>query len=175
MRRLTACVLMMTLLLCSCKAAGGETPEEAALAVRDAYLDGAGWNADADITASVGNKVFDFTLAVQWRREGETVLSITAPELLAGITARLMEQIDKGYMAKCAWAGEGDGQLAVTFRDPEGKPGTGTEYLLVFDRESRALLSAEVSVDGTGVLTAAFRNFTMEMKQDDTGDGEDLG
>jgi len=207
-RRLTACVLMMTLLLCSCKAAGGETPEEAALAVRDAYLDGAGWNADADITASVGNKVFDFTLAVQWRREGETVLSITAPELLAGITARmakgetvleydgaglslglldgqgltavsavpwLMEQIDKGYMAKCAWAGEGDGQLAVTFRDPEGKPGTGTEYLLVFDRESRALLSAEVSVDGTGVLTAAFRNFTMEMKQDDTGDGEDLG
>ena len=54
-------------------------------------------------------------------------------------------------------------------------PGTGTEYLLVFDRESRALLSAEVSVDGTGVLTAAFRNFTMEMKQDDTGDGEDLG
>ena len=43
------------------------------------------------------------------------------------------------------------------------------------DRESRALLSAEVSVDGTGVLTAAFRNFTMEMKQDDTGDGEDLG
>ena len=89
MRRLTACVLMMTLLLCSCKAAGGETPEEAALAVRDVYLDGAGWNADADITASVGNKVFDFTLAVQWRREGETVLSITAPELLAGITARM--------------------------------------------------------------------------------------
>ena len=69
MRRLTACVLMMTLLLCSCKAAGGETPEEAALAVRDVYLDGAGWNADADITASVGNKVFDFTLAVQWRRD----------------------------------------------------------------------------------------------------------
>ena len=199
MRRLTACVLMMTLLLCSCKAAGGETPEEAALAVRDVYLDGAGWNADADITASVGNKVFDFTLAVQWRRGGETVLSITARLAKGetvleydgaglslglldgqGLTAVsavpwLMEQIDKGYMAKCAWAGEGDGQLAVTFRDPEGKPGTGTEYLLVFDRESRALLSAEVSVDGTGVLTAAFRNFTMEMKQDDTGDGENLG
>ena len=186
MRRLTACVLMMTLLLCSCKAAGGETPEEAALAVRDAYLDGAGWNADADITASVGDKVFDFTLAVQWRREGETVLEYDGAGLSLGLldgqgltavsaVPWLMEQIDKGYMAKCVWAGEGDGQLAVTFRDPEGKPGTGTEYLLVFDRESRALLSAEVSVDGTGVLTAAFRNFTMEMKQDDTGDGEDLG
>ena len=207
MRRILSCVLMMTL-LCGCKAGGGETPEEAALAVRDAYLGLAGWNAEADITASVGDKVFDFTLNVQWRREGETVLAITAPELLAGITARiakgetvleydgaglslglldgkgltavsavpwLMEQIDKGYMAKCAWAGEGDGQLAVTFREPEAKPGEGTEYLLAFDRESQALLSAEVSVDGTSVLTATFRNFTMELKQDDTGDGENLG
>lgn len=208
MRRILSCVLMMTLLLCGCKAGGGETPEEAALAIRDAYLGAAGWNAEADITASVGDKVFDFTLNVQWRREGETVLAITAPELLAGITARiakgetvleydgaglslglldgkgltavsavpwLMEQIDKGYMAKCAWAGEGDGQLAVTFREPEAKPGEGTEYLLTFDRESQALLSAEVSVDGTSVLTAAFRNFTMELKQDDTGDSENLG
>ena len=118
--------------------------------------------------------------------KGETVLEYDGAGLSLGLldgqgltavsaVPWLMEQIDKGYMAKCAWAGEGDGQLAVTFRDPEGKPGTGTEYLLVFDRESRALLSAEVSVDGTGVLTAAFRNFTMEMKQDDTGDGEDLG
>lgn len=209
MRRMLSCVLMMSLLLCSCKAGVGEmTPDTAALAVRDTYGNLAGWSSTVDVTAEVGDKVFDFTLDAQWRREGETVLAITAPELLAGITARtaqgetvleydgaglslglldgqgltavsavpwLMEQIDKGYMAKCAWAGEGDGQLAVTFRDPEGKPGTGTEYLLVFDRESRALLSAEVSVDGTGVLTAAFRNFTMEMKQDDTGDGENLG
>lgn len=208
MRRILSCVLMMTLLLCGCKAGGGETPEEAALNLRDAYLGLAGWNGEADITASVGDKVFDFTLNVQWRREGETVLAITAPELLAGITARiakgetvleydgaglslglldgkgltavsavpwLMEQIDKGYMAKCVWAGEGDGQLQITFRDPEAKPGEGTEYLLAFDRESQALLSAEVSVDGTSVLTAGFRNFTMELKQDDTGDGENLG
>lgn len=194
MRRILSCVLMMTLLLCGCKAGGGEeTPEQAALNLRDTYQALAGWNAEADITASVGDKVFDFTLAVQWRREEETVLTITAPELLSGVTARiakgetvleydgaglslglldgkgltavsavpwLMEQIDKGYMAKCAWAGEGDGQLAVTFREPEAKPGEGTEYLLTFDRESQALLSAEVSVDGTSVLTAQFRNFT---------------
>ena len=208
MHRVLSCVLMMTLLLCGCKAGGGETPEEAALNLRDAYLGLTGWNGEADITASVGDKVFDFTLNVQWRREGETVLAITAPELLAGITARiakgetvleydgaglslglldgkgltavsavpwLMEQIDKGYMAKCAWAGEGDGQLAVTFREPEAKPGEGTEYLLTFDRESQALLSAEVSVDGTSVLTAGFRNFTMERSEDDKGNSTDLG
>lgn len=208
MRRILSCVLMMTLLLCGCKAGGGETPEEAALALRDAYLGLAGWNGEADITASVGDKVFDFTLNVQWRREGETVLAITAPELLAGVTARIakgetvleydgaglslglldgkgltavsavpwiMEQIDKGYMAKCAWAGEGGGQLQITFRDPEAKPGEGTEYQLTFDRESQALLSAEVSVDGTSVLTAGFRNFTMERSEDDKGNSTDLG
>ena len=204
MRRLTACVLMMTLLLCSCKAAGGETPEEAALAVRDAYLDGAGWTADADITASVGNKVFDFTLAVQWRREGETVLSITAPELLAGITARLakgetvleydgaglslgllddsgltpvsavtacMEQIQQGWMAKCAWAGENDAHLQISFQDPEREDNAGTQFLLTFDRAGYALLSAEVSAQGRTVLSAQFSDFTMEMMNpNDTGD-----
>ena len=204
MRRLTACVLMMTLLLCSCKAAGGETPEEAALAVRDAYLDGAGWNADADITASVGNKVFDFTLAVQWRREGETVLSITAPELLAGIIARLakgetvleydgaglslgllddsgltpvsavtacMEQIQRGWMAKCAWAGENDAHLQISFQDPEREDNAGTQFLLTFDRAGYALLSAEVSAQGRTVLSAQFSDFTMEMMNpNDTGD-----
>ena len=204
MRRLTACVLMMTLLLCSCKAAGGETPEEAALAVRDAYLDGAGWNADADITASVGDKVFDFTLAVQWRREGETVLSITAPELLAGITARMakgetvleydgaglslgllddsgltpvsavtacMEQIQQGWMAKCAWAGENDAHLQISFQDPEREDNAGTQFLLTFDRAGYALLSAEVSAQGRTVLSAQFSDFTMEMMNpNDTGD-----
>lgn len=208
MRRILSCVLMMTLLLSGCKAGGGETPEVAALALRDAYLAAAGWNGEADLTASVGDKVFDFTLAVQWRREGETVLAITVPELLAGITARiakgetvleydgaglslglldgkgltavsavpwLMEQIDKGYMAKCAWAGENGELLQITFRDPEAEVNTGTEYQITFAREGYALNGAEVSVDGKSVLTARFRNFTMELKDDDTGDGEDLG
>lgn len=208
MRKLTACVLMMTLLLTGCKAGGEETPEEAALNLRDTYLTAAGWAGDADISASVGDKVFDFTLAVQWRREGDTVLTITAPELLSGITARIakgetvleydgaglslglldgkgltavsavpwiMDQIDQGYMAKCAWAGENGELLQITFRDPEAKPGEGTEYLLAFDRQSCALLSAEVSVDGAQVLSAQIHNFTMELNENDTGNGENLG
>ena len=90
-RKLLSCVLMMTLLLAACAPAGGETPENAALALRDAYKDLAGWSSAVDITVEVGNKVFDFTLDASWQKEGETVLAITAPELLAGITARIAD------------------------------------------------------------------------------------
>ena len=209
MRRLTACVLMMTLMLSGCQAGGmGESPEEEALAVRDAYQDMAGWSAGVEVTAAVGDKVFDFALSVQWQREGETVLTVTAPELLHGITARIakgetlleydgagvslglldgdgltavsavtgvMEQIDRGYMAQCTWTGEGDQLLQITCRDPEREPNTGTEYVLTFERDSWALRSAEVSVDGVTVLTANFSNFTTELKADDTGDGTNMG
>ena len=205
MRKLPACVLMMTLLLSGCKAGGaGETPEEAALAVRDAYQSLAGWSAAVDITAEVGDKVFDFTLDAVWRREGETVLTITAPELLAGITARIaegqtvleydgaglslgllddsgltpvsavtacMEQIQRGWMAKCAWAGENDAHLQISFQDPEREDNAGTQFLLTFDRAGYALLSAEVSAQGRTVLSAQFSDFTMEMMNpNDTGD-----
>ena len=193
-RKLLSCVLMMTLLLAACAPAGGETPENAAMALRDTYKDLAGWSSDVDITVEVGDKVFDFTLNAGWEKEGETVLTITAPELLTGITARIkdgetvleydgaglslglldgrgltavsavpwvMEQISRGYMAKCAWAGENKELLQITFRDPEAEANNGTEYRVTFDRETLALHGAEVSVDGASVLTVAFHNFTM--------------
>ena len=90
-RKLLSCVLMMTLLLSGCKGGGETTPEAAALALRDTYRDLAGWSSTVDITAEVGDKVFDFTLDAGWRKDGETVLTITAPELLAGITARITD------------------------------------------------------------------------------------
>ena len=209
MRKLPACVLMMTLLLCACQAGGGEvSPEEAALDLRDTYQALAGWNADVDVTAEVGDKVFDFTLAARWRREGETVLTITAPEMLSGITARIaegetvleydgaglslglldgdgltpvsaatafMEQIEKGWMAKCTWSGENGEQLQITFRDPELEADTGTQYLLTFDRAGGALLAAEVSTAGETVLTARISNFTTERSQNETGNNTNMG
>ena len=206
---MTACVLMMTLLLSAC--GGGtaaETPEEAALALLEKYQALAGWSAIVDVSVCYSDTVYDFSLDAQWRREGETVLTVTAPELLAGITARIaqgetvleydgaglslglldgagltpvsavtavMEQIEKGYMAKCAWSGEEEQFLQISFQDPELEANAGTQFLLTFDRNSRALLSAEVSVAGETVLTAQISNFTMEMKQNDTGDSADLG
>lgn len=204
MRKALSCVLMMTLLLSGCKAGTAvETPEEAALALREEYQALSGWSATVDISVCYSEAVYDFTLDAGWQREGETVLTVIAPELLAGITARvaegetvleydgaglslglldgagltpvsavpaLMEQIEKGYMAKCAWSGESGEYLQISFRDPELEANTGTQFLLTFDRAGHALLRAEVSVAGETVLTAGVSNFTTELKQDDTGD-----
>ena len=78
-------------------------------------------------------------------------------------------------MAKCAWSGENDELLQISFRDPELEADTGTQFLLTFDRASRALLSAEVSRLGETVLTASIRNFTTERSQDETGNSTHMG
>ncbi len=205
MRKALSCVLMITLLLSGCRAGSwGNTPEEEALALRETYQALAGWSASADLSVCYTETVYDFSLDAQWRRDGETVLTVTAPELVAGITARVaqgetvleydgaglslgllddsgltpvsavtacMEQIQRGWMAKCAWAGENDAHLQISFQDPEREDNAGTQFLLTFDRAGYALLSAEVSAQGRTVLSAQFSDFTMEMMNpNDTGD-----
>ncbi len=86
---MVSCVLMMTLLLTGCAGGGEENPEQLASVIRGEYLSLDGWSATVDITVDYEQAVYDFTVDAQWRREGETVLTITQPELLAGITARL--------------------------------------------------------------------------------------
>lgn len=205
MRKTASCVLMMILLLSGCQAgSAGGTPEDAALVLRARYQALAGWSAQADVSVCYTDTVYDFTLDAVWRRDGETVLTVTAPELVAGITARIaqgetvleydgaglslgllddsgltpvsavtacMEQIETGWMARCAWAGENEEYLKISFQDPELEPNAGTQFLLTFGREDFALLSAEVSAAGDRVLTARFRNFTTEMMSpNDAGD-----
>jgi hypothetical protein len=88
----------------------------------------------------------------------------------------LMEQLTKGYMAKCAYVGEGEERtLTVTTRDPDAEEGTGSQCTLTFDPDSHDLLGAELSYDGFTVLTAQFNDFTKEMTGNDTGDHADLG
>lgn len=205
MRKTASCVLMMILLLSGCQAgSAGGTPEDAALVLRTRYQALAGWSAQADVSVCYTDTVYDFTLDAVWRRDGETVLTVTAPELVAGITARIaqgetvleydgaglslgllddsgltpvsavtacMEQIETGWMARCAWAGENEEYLQISFQDPALEPNAGTQFLLTFGREDFALLSAEVSAAGDRVLTARFRNFTTEMMSpNDAGD-----
>ena len=96
MRRTLSCVLMMTLLLTACGGSGEESPENLAARIRAEYLSLSGWSAEVFMTADYGDRVYEFTVDATWAREGDTVLTITAPELVAGITARLSDGV--GYL-----------------------------------------------------------------------------
>lgn len=50
-----------------------------------------GCTAQLELTADYGQRVYTYGIDLSWQREGETVLTITAPENVAGITARILE------------------------------------------------------------------------------------
>jgi len=94
-RRLRMCVLMTILLLfpAACGGGAGEAKgspaEELALAIRGEFLEMSAFSAGMEVTADYGERVYDYAIQADWTREAETVLTVTAPEEIAGITARL--------------------------------------------------------------------------------------
>ena len=91
MRRMISCVLMMTLLLTGCGKGNADNPDEFAALIRAEYLSLNSWSAVAELSADYGEQVFDFTVNASWEREGDTVLTVTEPDLIAGITARIRD------------------------------------------------------------------------------------
>ena len=92
MRRRLCALMMILPLLAGCGGGdkeGGNSAEELALAIRTEYLAMTACAATVDITADYGQRVYEYTLAVSWQKEGETLLTVTAPENIAGITARI--------------------------------------------------------------------------------------
>lgn len=88
-RKQLLCVPMMTLLLLTaCGSGGGNQTEELALTIRGEYLEAAGITAMVDITADYGQRVYQYTMEVAWTPE-ETAMTLTAPDTVAGITARV--------------------------------------------------------------------------------------
>lgn len=89
MRKLLFCVLMMPLLLTACgRGAKGTEAEELALAIRTEYLAATACSGTAEVTADYGSRVYQYQLDFSWN-ETETVLTLTAPDTVAGLTARL--------------------------------------------------------------------------------------
>ena len=88
MRKRLLCVLMMTLLLAGCGQTGGNEAEELALTIRGEYLALDACSAQTTVTADYGQRVYEYELAVSVDGE-ETVLTLSAPETVAGLTARL--------------------------------------------------------------------------------------
>ena len=88
MRKCVVCVLMTTLLLAGCGKAGVSEAEELALTVRGEYLAMESCAARAAVTADYGQRVYQYEMAVSVNGE-ETTLTLSAPETVAGLTARL--------------------------------------------------------------------------------------
>ncbi|MCI9156592.1 MAG: hypothetical protein HFF44_06585 [Lawsonibacter sp.] len=79
---------MTTLLLTGCGQAGGNQAEELALTIRGEYLTMDGCAARAAVTADYGQRVYQYEMAVSVNGE-ETLLTLSAPETVAGLTARM--------------------------------------------------------------------------------------
>ena len=87
MRKLLLCVLMTTLLT-GCGSTGVSEAEELALTIRGEYLSMNGCAVQASITADYGQRVYQYELAAAVNGE-ETLLTLSAPETVAGLTARI--------------------------------------------------------------------------------------
>ena len=88
MRKCLICVLMTTLLLAGCGAGGVSEAEQLALTIRGEYLAMDGCAARAAVTADYGQRVYRYEMAVAVSGE-ETLLTLSAPETVAGLTARM--------------------------------------------------------------------------------------
>ena len=88
MRKRLLCVLMTTLLLTGCGKAGVNEGEELALTIRGEYLAMEACSLHAAITADYGQRVYQYEMDAAVTGE-ETVLTLTAPETVAGLTAQV--------------------------------------------------------------------------------------
>lgn len=82
------CVLMMTLVLTACGGGKGDAARELALTIRTAYVSAGGCTGRLELTADYGQRVYTYTVDLTVSGE-ETVLTLTAPEEVAGVTARV--------------------------------------------------------------------------------------
>lgn len=91
MRRRLMCVpmIILCLTLAACGGEGGTRTEQLALDVRGTYLSMSACAGEAELTADYGQRVYEYTLSFRWEREGDTVLTVLAPERAAGVTARI--------------------------------------------------------------------------------------
>lgn len=89
-RRLCALMMILVLPLSACGGGGGGNEAEKTLVeVRGKYLEMTACSGHADLTADYGERVYTYGVDFSWQREGETFLTLTAPEMVAGTTAHI--------------------------------------------------------------------------------------
>ena len=140
MRKLLFCVPMMILLLSACTGgAEGNEAEELALQIRGEYLAMSSCAGQAAITPDCGQRVYQYELAVAVDGE-ETTLTLSAPDTVAGITARVTGQ--DGQL-------EYDGLSVETGPlDPEGLSPVSAVPALLEGARSGYIVSCALEEDG---------------------------
>ena len=89
-KRLCALTMTLVLTLTACGGAGGGNEAEERLnQVRGKYLEMSACSGHADLTADYGQRVYTYGIDFTWQKEGETLLTLTAPEVVAGTTAHI--------------------------------------------------------------------------------------
>lgn len=92
MRKRSLCAQMMIacFLLTACSGGVGVSKaEELALTIRTEYLAMTSCVAALAVTADYGERVYDYGLDMNWSKETGFVLSVTAPEDIAGVTIKI--------------------------------------------------------------------------------------
>lgn len=92
LKKLGAPMMILCLLLASCGQGGqggGSKAEALALELRTEYIGMTACTAAMDVTADYGQRVYQYGMALTWEKDGETLLTLTAPEELAGVTVRI--------------------------------------------------------------------------------------
>lgn len=84
-------MILPLLLLTACAGERVSEAEELTNRARTAYLELTACAGSASVTADYGVRVYDYALDFSYEREGETVLTLTAPEDVAGVTATIAQ------------------------------------------------------------------------------------
>ena len=80
--------MIILLLLTSCGFSDGNEAEQMALDIRGSYLEMTSCASTMDVVADYGQRVYYYTMDMTWEQDAEMVLTITAPENIAGLTVR---------------------------------------------------------------------------------------
>ena len=79
------CAILSLLLLTGCST--GSKPTQKALDFRTALMEAGGCSFTADIMADYDQRVYNFTVTCDYKTTGSAVITVTAPEEIAGISA----------------------------------------------------------------------------------------
>jgi len=84
-------MISLALLLTGCTTVSTGREEALATQFREDYTAMTSCTATLQVTADYGQRVYEYEMTVAYEKKGETVLTITAPENIAGVTARIQD------------------------------------------------------------------------------------